>query len=150
MIRDEAEERMWNKAQQSNLAVLGICRGSQFVCAKSGGKLIQHCDNHTYNHSIITRDNRVLEMTSTHHQMMYPWDTKHELIAWAPRRSPQYVFDGDIKHDLMEREPEIVFFPETRALAVQGHPEYFSNKNHATVAYIRSIVKDLLLKRKFI
>lgn len=150
-IRDKAEINMWKAARKKNIPILGICRGSQFVCAQSGGTLVQDCTNHGHTHSIVTNDGRVLDMTSTHHQMMYPFNIKHELIAWAPRRSHKYVYAGlDFREDLLEREPEIVYFPETNALGVQGHPEYFRDKNHPTVMYVRTLVKDRLLKRKFI
>jgi gamma-glutamyl-gamma-aminobutyrate hydrolase PuuD len=150
-IRDAAEELMWKSARERDIPILGICRGAQFVCAKSGGKLVQDCTNHGNTHSIVTHDGRVLDMTSTHHQMMYPWTTEHQLLAWAPRRSVKYVYAGpDFNENFLDREPEVVYFPETKALGVQGHPEYFRDPNHNTVMYIRNLAKELLLKRKFI
>jgi gamma-glutamyl-gamma-aminobutyrate hydrolase PuuD len=152
-IRDDIEGRMFNKAVTRNIPMLGICRGSQFVCAMSGGKLIQDCDNHAIGgtHTIITEDGRVLDMTSTHHQMMYPWPTRHELIAWSPKRSARYIY-GEEGFDLsfMDKEPEIVYFPSTKALGVQGHPEYFNNPNHPTVAYVRKLVATKLLNGSLI
>src|SRR6267378_792141 len=113
---------------------LGICRGSQFLNVMNGGKLAQDVTGHAIHgtHPIDTVDGRRIQVTSTHHQMMIP-SPKGKLIAWASGQSLHYL-DGDNKDVWGPRlgiddrgrnmEPEIVFYPNTKSLCIQGHPEY--------------------------
>lgn len=131
--RDEQENKIYYDF--SNVPKLGICRGSQFLTVMNGGKLVQHVDNHANgNHSISVSSKKLytkgtFDITSTHHQMMNPFNLdsdRFELIAWSKYfRSPNYL-NGD--NEQMEvpdgfLEPEIVFYPQSRSLCIQGHPE---------------------------
>jgi CTP synthase (UTP-ammonia lyase) len=75
----------------------------------------------------VTKDGEIMQTNSLHHQMMYPYDINHELLAWSyPKHSKVYL-DGTndeivTMHD--KEEPEIVYFPGINGLAIQGHPEY--------------------------
>jgi putative glutamine amidotransferase len=130
--RDNDESKMFRMLNQK-IPKLGICRGSQFLTVMSGGKLIQHVENHGIGgtHS-ITFDyihNHKMQITSTHHQMMYPFDlSKKEYIlcAYATNYlSPIYLNGNDRNIEVPEEflEPEIVFYPRSNSLAIQGHPE---------------------------
>lgn len=128
--RDEREIRRFVQAVQDGKFLLGICRGSQFLTAMNGGRLIQNVSNHGgVNHRIEHKDGTCY-ISSTHHQMMYPFDMKkndYELIAWAsPKRSLIYENGDNVNMTLPEGfvEPEIVWYPKTNSLAIQGHPEY--------------------------
>ena len=128
--RDIFEWKAMLYCKAHNIPMLGICRGAQFLCAFSGGKLIQHIGAfHGRDHMVETSEGDRLWVTSTHHQMMYPYDVPHELLAWTYCSTNQ-IFEGEGNKPVLEmkdkKEAEIVFFPETRALAIQGHPEYFS------------------------
>lgn len=120
--RDLEEVKIFNK----NLDILkiGICRGSQFLTAMSGGKLYQDINNHQGIHEIETDSGEKYMMPSTHHQMMNPSGTNHNLIAWTPNRSSFYEGSGGEKLKPLKVDPEIVYYPETRSLCIQGHPEY--------------------------
>ena len=151
-FRDLFEIEVWKIAQRMKIPVLGICRGSQMVCALSGGHLIQDVMGHGYEtapggHFIHTDDGRKLDMSTAHHQMMYPWTTKHRLIAWCKTHENQrYHLDTkalDFKRP--DVDPEVVYFPETKALAVQGHPEYFRDVECDSVAAVRQWVNQYLL-----
>lgn len=147
--RDLYERTIWQTIKKLGIPSLGICRGAQLTCALSGGALYQDVSGHTSTHDIMFEDGSVMPITSTHHQMMLPFLTKHKVIAWsAERRSHRYLIDVKSKeakeHKQPLTEPEIVFFPDTKALAVQGHPEYWDARN-ATVRKIRQIVNEFLL-----
>lgn len=126
-FRDLFEWKAMLYCKAHNIPMIGICRGAQFICAFAGGSLGQDVNGHHNEHSIRTRDGKVLISTSVHHQMMNPYNVPHDLIAWAyPARSDRYD-NGDMKRiqELEDNhEPEIVFFPQIRGLAIQGHPEY--------------------------
>jgi putative glutamine amidotransferase len=130
--RDSTESKMF-RMFGSKIPKLGICRGSQFLTVMNGGRLIQHVENHGIGgtHS-ITFDyihNHKMQMTSTHHQMMYPFSLpkkEYVLCAYSTNYlSPVYLNGNDRNIEITEDflEPEIVLYPSTNSLAIQGHPE---------------------------
>jgi len=144
--RSLKEIEAYNHALENNIPMLGICYGSQFLTAmQQNGKVIQNVTNHAIsgNHS-ITDGVQELEITSTHHQMMNPFHVpNHKLIAWSSvNRSSEYTTGlGDIK---IPFEPEIVYYPDTNCLAIQGHPE-FPNCPKKTKEYCEKLIKKYLL-----
>ena len=120
--RDVLEAALFKGAVDRGIPIVGVCRGAQLGCALSGGFLIQDVTGHGTDHMITDKFGDTYMTSSIHHQMMYPYDIKHEVIAWADPRSKHYV--GLDKGYELESEPEIVWFPESRCLAIQGHPEY--------------------------
>lgn len=128
--RDLFELELCRQATAQGKPIIGVCRGAQFICAFAGGKLIQHTSQHGTDHSLRTKDNKNFYVTSSHHQMMYPWDVSHEMLAWSnERRSHVYMGNsGDIDYDYSRDdvivEPEVVFFPDVNGFAVQSHPEW--------------------------
>jgi anthranilate/para-aminobenzoate synthase component II len=128
--RDRIEMDACNAAIERGIPIIGVCRGAQLVCALAGGRLIQHVNGHGGSHMMQTTDGELIRTTSVHHQMMYPYDVDHELLAWAsPSRSNVYYIDDGISDPEMEgkEEPEVIWFPKIKALAIQGHPEFVSN-----------------------
>lgn len=130
IIRDKAEIEIFNKVRSDQL-VIGVCRGSQLMSAINGGRIVQN----VYNHALwgtheITNGKDTYEITSTHHQMQYPYclkDEDYDILYWAKGLSDAY--EGDkINSKLIEEkgEPEIVLYHKgenPKCLAIQGHPE---------------------------
>lgn len=135
--RDLDEQELWRNAQRLRIPCVGICRGSQFLCVMNGGSLVQHTENHSIagTHEIHTNTDKTLQVTSTHHQMMAPQGA-FQVVAWAEGLSGFYQDGDQRKHitfvdsskarDGEIREPEVVFWPRTRNLGVQYHPEYMT------------------------
>ena len=126
--RDLEEKAVFEKVKPNQLCI-GICRGSQFLCVMNGGKLIQNVSNHAHfgTHPIIgMRRADEWEITSTHHQMQYPFnleDSQYEILYFAAKRSFYYEGDGINEPPV---EPEIVLYKvegKPKCLAIQGHPE---------------------------
>jgi gamma-glutamyl-gamma-aminobutyrate hydrolase PuuD len=143
--RDRFEQNVFKTAVEDELPMLGICRGAQFLTVMNGGKLYQDVTDHAVGggHSITTIDGQTFQATSTHHQMMKPWDVEHKLIAWSTEPRSRHYQGGEGKiHDAPEREPEIVFYPKTRSLAIQPHPEYMPF-DAPFVGYVRQLVVAL-------
>jgi gamma-glutamyl-gamma-aminobutyrate hydrolase PuuD len=144
--RDIIEAAMFKRAVEVGAAVLGICRGAQLACALSGGRLYQHVE-HPGAHKLRTNTGDIVVTNSVHHQLMRPDGTNHELIAWAVTDDEQPISevhiagDGDVPAVI---EPEIVWFKDTRALGIQGHPEFLHN-GHEFVKYCRSLVDQYVL-----
>jgi putative glutamine amidotransferase len=143
--RDRVEQYAFERATSAGAGILGICRGAQLICALSGGSLYQHVNNHVGgDHQMTTNEGTVLNVCSVHHQMMNPFATKHELIGWATKvLSPVHIVEND-KNLEVEVEPEVVYFTETRGLAIQYHPEFMSINDEA-VQYSRGLVSKYFI-----
>ena len=107
------------------------------MCVLNGGKLIQDCNNHAihYTHGIKNSGEMVYQITSTHHQMQYPFCLPKEYykILYTTEYNISEYYDGDgIEHKNLIRfgEPEVVLYNTPnfpKCLAIQGHPEMMSN-----------------------
>ena len=132
--RDVLEAALFKGAVDRGIPIVGVCRGAQLGCALSGGFLIQDVTGHGIDHMITDKFGDTYMTSSLHHQMMYPWKIEHELIAWSTHaRSKHYegltsdeedALNGAGSGDDLAREPEVMWFPNTKCLAIQGHPEY--------------------------
>jgi gamma-glutamyl-gamma-aminobutyrate hydrolase PuuD len=155
--RDVYEENIFVRNKRfHHKPMVGICRGAQFVCAMSGGSLIQDLGGHAIGrpHKIVTKDGQVLFVNSYHHQMMWPYDIDNKaaydvLATTEVPLSKGYAYDVTALDSSLvgEREPEIVFFRETNALGIQCHPEWFSGDlKDSTGKYLNQLVVKQLNK----
>lgn len=127
-VRDEHEVEIFERAKKHGLPMVGICRGSQFLCVMAGGKLIQDVTGHTRWHNIRTDDGRLINVSSTHHQMQLPGDGT-EILAWAePRLSLHYEGAPGAKYN-PDLECDCVYYPNINAVAMQYHPEYMDRES---------------------
>lgn len=150
-LRDAHEIKAFNIGQEVGAKNLGICRGSQMLCALSGHKLYQHVSDHGIDHNLVVgkldgTGFQVLPSNSVHHQAMrLTGEIPHKLIGWA-QNGAQYIYNTDkqkltlgVGIDI----PEIVWFENTNSLAIQGHPEY-SDAPKKYVEYCKAIIKKYL------
>lgn len=149
--RDDEEICAFNKAKGLKKHLLGICRGSQFLCVMSGGELIQHQENPLYIHNTISYDlDETFEITSTHHQAQYPYclsRDQYKILAWTMGISNIHE-DGNKKPMPLplRKECEIVYYRDTNALAIQGHPEsmYGNPKYDKTFKILNRMMKRFM------
>ena len=121
--RDKFEVAVFKKALAAGLPMAGVCRGAQFLCVMAGGTMIQHVDNHGRTHNVRLLDGRVIEMSSTHHQMCSP-PPDALVVGWSDQRlSGVYIGSGDEALSPPEKEVEVVYYPNIRAIGMQYHPE---------------------------
>ena len=144
--RDEAEIAVVNECIEHGIAMVGICRGGQLLNVMNGGKMYQDVRNHTRDHYALI-ENKAVQVTSTHHQMMKPSEQGNVLgIAYI---SPSRVYVDEkgniIKDSVSVEEPdiEVVFYPITKSLCFQPHPE-FNPHSECTSAFFSLINKYLL------
>ena len=110
--------------------LLGICRGNQLLTILSGGKLIQHVEGHCRDHLMVLNNSLKYNITSSHHQMIYPFDLNekdYELIGYSEYFQSNTYLNGDNEEIELSNnflEPEIVYYKKTNALCIQGHPEW--------------------------
>jgi len=155
MKRDETERNIFQGLRR-HTPKLGICRGAQFLTVMNKGKLVQHVENHGQTHDITIVGMGQYKMTSTHHQMMYPFNLKpsdYSLLAWSTHyRSPVYL-DGNNKQIEKSRdflEPEIVYYHNSNSLCIQGHPEFSSATDEikkVTLSLIEELIDNTLSKK---
>ncbi len=127
--RDDKEIETFNRFRSQSF-LLGICRGSQLLTTLSRGRLIQHVGGHGRDHSMIVNNSLRYNITSSHHQMLYPFDLNekdYELIAYSEYFQSKTYLNGDNEEiDLSKNflEPEIIYYKNTNSLCIQGHPEW--------------------------
>lgn len=128
--RNQAEWAWMQEARDHGVPIIGVCRGAQFITAFAGGKLIQHVQGHGGTHSLLVLDDgeeRVYQTSSSHHQMMYPFnlpEEEYQILGWVPKDKPRSkVYEGS-GISTPPVECEVVLYPKIRALAIQGHPEW--------------------------
>jgi len=152
--RDKEELDLFQYCRAHNIPTLGICRGAQFLCVANGGKLIQHVTGHAIGglHGIteLVNDpfNRdiTFNITSTHHQMMYPFQIRkadYRIIAHSTKFLSNIYLNGENENLSVIKdflEPEIIHFRRANSLAIQGHPE-FSHCPKNTVNYCLNLIE---------
>lgn len=123
--RDIIESALFRRAVDDGIPIIGVCRGAQLACALSGGTVYQHIEHgHHQDHAVETMDGHTYFTSSCHHQALNLEGTKHELLAWDKGRKIKAFTDTDVPTEVVI--PEVVFFPDTKCLAIQGHPEWMS------------------------
>ena len=131
MERDIMETFIYQVALRHNIPMAGICRGSQLLNVLSGGRLMHHIEHHglSGNHSMTTSDGKIMDVTSTHHQMNLPGPGGY-IIGWSTdRRSSVYIGNYDEPVEYKGLEVEAFCYPTKRIFAVQYHPEYMQKSS---------------------
>ena len=129
--------------------LLGICRGNQLLTILSGGKLIQHVEGHCRDHSMVLNNSLKYNITSSHHQMIYPFNLNekdYELIAYSEYFQSNTYLNGDNEEIELSNnflEPEIVYYKKTNALCIQGHPEWNHCEKRTSLMCLNLIDKYL-------
>ena len=120
--RDNQEIAILNQCVNKNKA--GICRGGQFLNVMSGGKMYQDVDGHTAKHEAYNdADGSALGLViSTHHQMMIP-SAIGEILVFATESSFRTREAGTF-YGSFNDDTEVVWYPKTKSLCFQPHPEY--------------------------
>lgn len=148
--RDRIEKEIFNTIRADQV-VLGICRGSQFLCVMNGGLLVQDVAGHAIGRTHSITDGKTqYHITSTHHQMQYPYNLSISdydvLFRSTDRMSRSYEGDQINVDELLKRgEPEIILYHKSnlpKCLAVQGHPEMIPDSPVAKM--ISNLVKELV------
>lgn len=149
--RDMREQMIFALAKQKGLPMAGVCRGGQFLNVMSGGKMFQHVEGHAIRgwHEITDVDtNLSYPTTSTHHQMMRPDLTKGILVAFNKITKMREFMEGGLIVSRYSSDPdvEVVWYPDTKCLCFQPHPEYFDAPQECAEWYFTYINRYIGLK----
>lgn len=134
--RDTNEIEVFEKYRHNPSKLkLGICRGAQLLNCLNGGTLWQDVDNHGRDHKMtILETGHTMRITSTHHQMMRPDYAKATIIATADESTYKLAEFAEFPAAFYaddHKDAEIVYYPETNSLCIQGHPEYVPGSEFA-------------------
>lgn len=136
---------------------VGICRGGQFLNVKNGGRLYQHVTNHALGvthaaYHMDTKDPHVIQVTSTHHQMMIP--SEDATVLYAANLALEKQTDTEVeRYNPVERpniydDAEIVMYEKTGTLCFQPHPEYEMPMNIACTQTFFDLIAKYMLEDK--
>ena len=127
-LRDMVEWHLMKEAKRLDIPIIGVCRGAQFICVFAGGSLIQDVKGHYSAHGIVTYEGLSMHASANHHQMMNPKEGTYELLAWAetPGTDHQIEYSKPATGPLRDKniDPEVLWFPDIKGLAIQPHPEW--------------------------
>jgi gamma-glutamyl-gamma-aminobutyrate hydrolase PuuD len=145
-FRDEREIAVYDMYMGKGKLMLGICRGAQLLNCLNGGSLWQDVNNHGRDHSMtVLETGHKMKITSTHHQMMRPNWEKVKLIAVSDEATQKVAEMDSYPHGSFEddhKDTEIVYYPETHSLCIQGHPEYVPGSEFAD--YCVDLIKQYI------
>ncbi len=143
--RDQEEMKLFKLCQDNQIPVVGICRGAQFLNVMSGGRMYQHVEKHTRSHYIVDAvTGETVYVSSTHHQMMMP-SPDALLVATAALGGEREWFDGSIaRRDVSACDIEVVFYPHTKALCFQPHPEFRAVEYDGMQKYFQTLLSRYL------
>lgn len=148
-IRDLAA---FKKAQELNIPMVGVCRGNQALCIFSGGRLVQHQENPNFIHKMKTYDDKVILVSSTHHQAAYPYNMNpndYKILGWTNGISKVHL--NGLNEEISDKqfnEVEVIYYPKTNCLGIQPHIEMlFGDVQYdTTIKYFQNILDKFLNK----
>jgi GMP synthase-like glutamine amidotransferase len=131
---------------KAGMPVIGICRSSQVLNVLNGGILVQHIDNHTRKHKVTlyTKDKQLVhtceDVSSTHHQMMV---AHKDGIILAKHNEPTTGVHWNNVNEPYEYKyvTEVVYYPKTKSLCVQPHPEWMP-QDHFFIQWLNQFIFD--------
>lgn len=142
--RDAYEASIYNE-YVGKIPMAGICRGAQFLNVMNGGSLWQHVTNHAIGgtHEAFCRLSEIpVQVTSTHHQMMRPGhDAKILMTAQICQSKQSFAHEepGALSPDI-----EAVFYPSTKSLCYQPHPEFVGVNHECRITYFKYLERLII------
>lgn len=133
--RDTEEIELFNLLEgKPGKLLFGICRGAQLLNCLNGGKLYQDINNHTGSHDMYDcTTGEILRVTSTHHQQMRA-SPEATIIGVSNRSTYKWGATVHMPLPVINRgdDMEILWYPRSHSLCVQGHPEYVPGSRFAS------------------
>jgi gamma-glutamyl-gamma-aminobutyrate hydrolase PuuD len=140
--KDKREAQEMKDLIAQGVPIIGICRGAQLLNVVNGGILVQHIDGHAIGREHLCTEvetGRVFSVSSTHHQMM----VAHEdgKVLFKDYTDTQGVhWDNVNEKYLYKHVTEVVYYPATKSLCIQPHPEWMKQYS-PFVQWINDFIK---------
>jgi gamma-glutamyl-gamma-aminobutyrate hydrolase PuuD len=135
--RDEEEAEIFFEYKDLK-KMLGICRGGQFLNVMNGGVMYQDVNNHAIggtHAAVISDTGRIVQVTSTHHQMMRTEYLGKKLVTANLSTYKENGYGDNIKGWFEEEDNEVIFYENTSSLCFQPHPEYVNPEHECQRLY---------------
>lgn len=126
-LADQDEANRMQECIDKGQPIIGICRGSQLLNVVNGGILVQHIDGHAIRgeHEVFIEyggESFVCGVSSTHHQMMVAHQSGI-IIGRGPATTGYHWDDVNVPYHY-SYVTEVVYYPKTKSLCIQPHPEW--------------------------
>lgn len=125
-LRREAKDLGAARTVAKDKPKVGICYGGQLLNCISGGRMWQHVQGHrgTF-HPVKMLNGDIIQMNSTHHQMMIP--SNKGVVLGKANVATKKISPTLVRHHCDPNaweDVEIVWYANTKSLCFQPHPEY--------------------------
>lgn len=140
--KDTRDRALMEERIKQGIPIIGICRGAQLLNVVNGGILVQHIDGHAIGKEHLCTEvetGDIFSVSSTHHQMMIAHQDGQILFK-------DYKVANGVHWDRVN-EPfvynyvtEVVYYPKTKSLCIQPHPEWM-DQNSGFVKWINDFIK---------
>lgn len=129
--RDDQEISYFKTCIKLHKPMVGVCRGGQLLNVLSGGSMWQDVPNHSgdVQHSVRLSTGEEMQVNSEHHQQMI-LGPAGILIAYVDEVLNRLSDTG--YHFKREKSVEVAWYPHTRSLCFQPHPEWDSSPEGMT------------------
>jgi len=146
---DTIYTQFFRLSQVQGKMLIGFNRGALLLAALSGSNIISKVPGHAKDKSHwvwFKKFSNSKLIQSNHEQLMYPFNLtsdKFEVIAHnvAPTYIGYYENGEKFKMDINQSEPEVVYFPKTKALCIQ--PDIFEIENLEKSEVLKVILKTI-------
>lgn len=141
--RDLEEKAEIEDLIKQGVPIIGICRGAQLLNVVNGGILVQHIDGHAMGkHHWCTEvaTEFVMQVSSTHHQMMVAHQDG-EILFKDYDGTEGVHWDNVNEPYTYSYVTEVVYYPKTKSLCIQPHPEWMSQDSDF-VKWINKFIKQ--------
>lgn len=128
--RDTQEMEKAKQLIKDGIPLIGVCRGAQLLNIINGGILVQHIEGHGHSHLMDTYDKQQLLVNSTHHQMMVP-GKEAEILGVCNTPTMGCTNPVSTKLHPIEKVYEVLYYPKTKCICVQFHPEWLQTTSLA-------------------
>jgi gamma-glutamyl-gamma-aminobutyrate hydrolase PuuD len=140
--RDSHESHIF-KTSVGDKPMAGICRGGQFLNVMSGGRMWQHTDRHTNSRHRVYYGERSFVECGDHHQMMRP--DKDKSITMVTASESTFKETATERVEGMMDDVEAVYYPATKCLCFQPHPEWVEKGEDCQELYFTLLSQYLSL-----
>jgi len=141
--KDLQENKRMEELIEQGVPIIGICRGAQLLNVVNGGILVQHIEGHAIGRqhwctNIETGD--TFEVSSTHHQMMVAHQDG-QILFKDYEGAPGVHWDNVNEKYHYNYVTEVVYYPATKSLCIQPHPEWMK-QDSPFVNWINDFIKQ--------
>lgn len=141
--RDDEEAMRMENYIADGIPIIGICRGAQLLNVVNGGILVQHIEGHAIGKEHLCTEvatGKAYYVTSTHHQMMIAHQDGQ--ILFKDFEGAKGVHWDDVNGEYFyPYVTEVVYYPKTKSLCIQPHPEWMDQKSEF-VKWINTFIKQ--------